>query len=101
MKEWIFDTINKNPNINIIVLTHHASSYVMLTNKDDPLSQCYASNLDEDIKKYDNIDYWLSGHTHLSKEIQIGSTTLMSNCMGYRDEKNIIGFDINKHLTFI
>lgn len=100
MKEWIFKTIDENLDKNIIVLTHHTPSYEMLDHKDDPLSQCYASDLDSYIKKYNNLDYWICGHTHLCKEINIGNTICISNCMGYNNEK-IQNFNINKYITFV
>lgn len=100
MKNWIFDTIDINKNINIIVLTHHAPTYEMVEDKDTNLIQCYASHLDDYIKKYNMINYWLSGHTHICKEIRIGFTTCTSNCLGRPNEK-ITGFDPNKYITFI
>ena len=98
MKEWIFQTAQNNPEKNIIVLTHHAPSTKML-NGLDGYTIFYANNLDSEIEKYYNIDYWLSGHTHLSKEEQIGYTQCMSNCMGYTG-KTDNNFRPDKHICF-
>jgi len=100
MRDWIFNTLdNVDENIDVIVLTHHAPIHEMLNNDKDDLAQCYASHLNDKIEKYSNLDYWLSGHTHLCKEVDIGYTKFKSNCMGHNSDK-IGEFDSNKFVVF-
>ena len=103
MKSWLFNEIENNQDKNIIVLTHHPPTFKMLEDhnlidQDGLLKYFYASDLDEEIKKYTHIDYWLCGHTHLNKDIMIGDLTeVKSNCMGYKSE-SIKSFDIKKYI---
>ena len=102
MKTWIKSEIDKyNSNTerkydDIIILTHHAPSFKML-NKSDLYSPCYATDCDDLMGP--PIKYWISGHTHVSKEVNINETRCLSNCMGYPFQ-NKTGYDISKHITF-
>lgn len=99
MTDWIFNTIDIYSQYDIIVLTHHAPSFNML-NKIDPLSQCYASNLDLEISQRPSIKYWLNGHTHTNTQTIIGSTICLSNCLGRLNE-NVPNFRPNYTIPFI
>ena len=98
MREWIFEMVENNTDKRIIVLTHRAPSTKMLEEV-DKWSGFYANDLDEEISKHTNINYWLSGHTHVSKEIIIGSTTFISNCIGYKTSLNK-NFKSDKYICF-
>ncbi len=103
MLKWLQNQINKfDPNDNkrkydnIIVLTHHAPSFSML-DKSDLYSMCYGTNC-EDMMVLP-IKYWISGHTHVSKQVTINETTCLSNCMGYPGQKGT-NFDPTKFIVF-
>ena len=102
MKSWIQYEIEKHKNDedkkydDIIVLTHHAPSFKML-DRSDIYSACYGTNC-ENLMGSD-IKYWISGHTHTSKEVEINGTTCLSNCMGYPGQK-FTYFDDKKHIIF-
>ncbi len=103
MKKWILSEVgNFDPNDSdikydqIIVLTHHPPSFKML-DINDLYSPCYGSNCDDMIKP--PIKYWISGHTHSSKNLNINGTICLSNCMGYPDQR-VVGYSNDKYITF-
>ena len=95
MKTYLEEQIKNESNKQIIVLTHHAPSFQMT--RQDTRSIYYASNC-EDLFVSNKLKYWISGHTHECKTIEINNVTCLSNCVGYKTEKT--GFDINKFVTF-
>ena len=101
MKKWVKCQIDKyDPNNqenkydNIIVLTHHAPSFLMLNKKND-YSNCYASDCDDLFKN--PVIYWISGHTHFCKSIVINDIQSLSNCMGYPGQ-NVENFNSNNFI---
>lgn len=70
----------------VIVVSHHAPSRLMLhpDYNNDVFKVAYANQLDDLIISHPKISAWVSGHTHHSEKLSIGSTTLISNCLGYR-----------------
>ena len=103
MKKWIQtqnDKFDHNDMMRkydqIIVLTHHAPSFAML-NKSDLYSLCYATDCDN--MMVSPIKYWISGHTHISKRVEINGTICISNCMGYPGQ-NVEGFSTDRYIIF-
>ena len=104
MRYWLQSEIDKyhnNTNTerrydNIIILTHHAPSFQML-DKSDIYSPCYATDCENMMGP--PVKYWISGHTHTSKEININGTTCMSNCMGYPGQKGT-NYNDEKYVIF-
>ncbi len=103
MRKWIQTQLDKfDPTDNmrkydqIIVLTHHAPSFSMLE-KSDLYSACYGTKCDRMMGS--PIKYWISGHTHSSKRVNINGTICISNCMGYPGQK-VEGFDIGTYICF-
>ena len=94
MKTYLEEQIKKKDGKQIIVLTHHAPSFQMT--RQDTRSIYYASNCESLFAP--PLKYWISGHTHECKTIEINNVTCLSNCVGYKTEKT--GFDINKFVTF-
>lgn len=105
MRKWIQLQLDKfNPNDtnkkydHIIILTHHAPSFQMLNhNKSDIYDDCYATNCENMMGS--PVTHWISGHTHTSKEVDIGGTICLSNCMGYPDQTDT-QFDPTRYITF-
>ena len=81
---------------DIIILTHHAPTFKML-DKSDMYSPCYGTNCEQMMKP--PVKYWISGHTHTSKTIDINTTICISNCMGYPGQHDT-GYDPSKYITF-
>ena len=98
MKEWIESQISKKSEKydNIIILTHHAPSFLMLEKK-DILSPCYGTDSDYLFTK--PITHWISGHTHFCKSIEINGIKSLSNCMGYPWQK-VKNFGQEKFIVF-
>jgi len=100
MKEWLYQEINSDDSDksynHVIVLTHHAPSFKLLE-RDDMFSVCYATDCENMMKPY--VKYWISGHTHLAKEIKINDTVCLSNCLGYPSQK-INNYDSNRYIVF-
>nr|QBK91623.1 MAG: calcineurin-like phosphoesterase [Pithovirus LCPAC302] len=97
MRFWIEKEIKlDNRYDDIIVLTHHPPSFSML-DINDVYSPCYGSNCEYLLKE--PVKYWISGHTHSCKSVEINDINLLSNCMGY-PRQNIKGFNENKYIDF-
>ena len=94
MKTYLEEQIKKKDGKQIIVLTHHAPSFQMT--RQDTRSIYYASNCESLFAP--SVKYWISGHTHECRTIEINNVTCLSNCVGYKTEKT--GFDVNKFVTF-
>lgn len=76
----------------VVVVTHHAPSgrSIAPESSGDPLSACYASDLDGlVIEKAPAL--WVHGHVHHSVNYVIGQTRVISNPRGYPGESS--GFD--------
>ncbi|MDX3927841.1 MAG: metallophosphoesterase [Shinella sp.] len=75
-----------------VVLTHHAPSPRSIPPefKGDPLSACYASDL-EDLIVDEQPALWVHGHVHHGFDYQIGRTRVVANPRGYPGERT--GFD--------
>lgn len=70
----------------LVVLSHHAPHPVMCGKyQGNALSSGFASDLTRLLRT--PVRAWLSGHTHQSLTVDIGSVRLMSNCYGYDSER--------------
>ena len=88
---FIEDVCNKFPNKKIVVMTHHAPSIKSITGRyvQDVLSAAYASNLDEFIKKHENIKLFVHGHVHNKAKYKFRNRAqVIVNPMGYYNETN-------------
>lgn len=70
----------------VVVVTHHAPSTGSIEErfKEDPLSPCFASNLN-DLIHHGDIALWVHGHTHCGFDYSINGTRIVCNAVGYRD----------------
>ena len=75
-----------------VVVTHHAPSprSIAAAFRHDPLSACYASDL-EDLIQETRPALWVHGHVHHRNDYVIGGTRIVSNARGYPGENT--GFD--------
>lgn len=75
-----------------VVLTHHAplSRSIPAEFQGDPLSACYATNL-EDLIVDGQPALWVHGHVHKGVDCRVGGTRVLANPRGYPGEG--IGFD--------
>lgn len=77
-----------------VVVTHHAPSprSVGLGFRHDPLSACYASDM-EDLLCEVGPAVWVHGHLHHRNDYRLANTRVVSNARGYPQEET--GFDPN------
>ena len=82
----------------MIVVTHHAPSMKSVAEryKDDLLTACFASNLEELVGKS---DLWVHGHTHNSADYTIGKARVISNPRGYERNGSIENKEFNPGLV--
>lgn len=81
---WLRAELAAEPDVPTIVLTHHAPSFYCNEpdfDVNDPISQCFCSNLDELFA--DPIVIWCFGHTHFPMDVRWGTTRVCSNPAGY------------------
>lgn len=93
-RNWLSDELSKPFAGPSIVVTHHAPSRRSLEGHDTNriVAAAYASNLDNFIEAR-KIDVWIHGHIHESRDYMIGSTRIISNPYGYRDDNVNPNFD--------
>ena len=79
---WLEAKLKEPFNGKTIVITHHLPSALSVANrfKKDPLSACFASNLDH---LFGFGDLWIHGHTHDSFDYFAGGTRVVCNPRGY------------------
>lgn len=85
-KKFIAETLEANPDLPAVVITHHAPSFASVNEKykDEKLTNGgYASELSELILDHPQIKYWCHGHMHDPVEYEIGTTKVVSNPRGY------------------
>ena len=81
-----------------VVVTHHLPSMLSVADrfKGEPLSACFASNLDHLLG---HSDLWVHGHTHDNFDYTVGKTRVVCNPRGYcRYEGGGENFDFNPNL---
>jgi hypothetical protein len=82
-KQFIKETIENNPNKQIIVITHHCPTYQSIPayKLDYGLKNgCYHSNLES---LMDNVVLWAFGHIHDRHAYYLNNTLLVNNTRGY------------------
>lgn len=91
-RDFIAAELRKHTRLKTVVVTHHAPSprAIALGFQHDPLSACYASDL-EDLIMEAGPTLWVHGHVHHRNDYIIGSTRVVSNSRGYPGEAT--GFD--------
>lgn len=94
-RKFIFDFANNNQNKNIIVLSHHAPSYLSIDESyvGNDLNGAYASELGNHISFAENIKIWQHGHIHANSDYEIFKTRVICNPRGY------FPFGLNKNFN--
>jgi len=93
-RKFIEDTIQANPNNQIVIITHHVP-----LNRDTSFAdyECevtnaaYATHID--LQKDDNVKFWICGHTHHNFQIKKGNYVVCSNQLGYFGEHTGITYE--------
>lgn len=81
---------------NVIVMSHHAPSHKSVHSKyhnDTQTNYGYYSDLDEFILDRPQIKLWTHGHMHDCFDYMIGTTRVVCNPRGYRDENKFFKYD--------
>lgn len=81
--DWLKTKLTQESNsVKTVVVTHHLPSMQSVADryKNDILSACFASNLDE-LLGYS--DLWIHGHTHDSFDYMANGTRVICNPRGY------------------
>jgi Icc-related predicted phosphoesterase len=88
-REFIASELRANAGRRTVVVTHHAPSIrsLPLKYRGDPLSPCYASDL-EDLIMETQPEMWVHGHIHQRVEYHVGLTKVVSNPRGYPGERS-------------
>ncbi len=91
-RNFIAEELRGQAGLTTVVVTHHAPSprAIDLGFRHDPLSACYASDL-EDLLYEVGPDLWVHGHVHHRNDYNVGDTRVVSNPRGYPSERT--GFD--------
>ncbi|GEC32926.1 phosphatase [Sinorhizobium fredii USDA 205] len=91
-RDYIAAELRERTGRKTVVVTHHAPSprSIAAEFRHDPLSACYASDLDDLIKE-DGPTLWVHGHVHHRSDYLVGDTRVVSNARGYPGEST--GFD--------
>jgi Icc-related predicted phosphoesterase len=91
-REFIASELHARKGQTTVVVTHHAPSVRSLdtAQRADPLSPCYASDLEDLILETDPT-MWVHGHVHRRVDYHVGLTKVISNPRGYPGERS--GFD--------
>lgn len=91
-RDYIAAELRENTGRKTVVVTHHAPSprSISAEFRHDPLSACYASDL-EDLIYEAGPRLWAHGHVHHRRDYLVGDTRVVSNARGYPGE--ITGFD--------
>jgi Icc-related predicted phosphoesterase len=83
--DFLAESIRKNKNKKLIVLTHFPPTQEGTINPSTTLYEDFGNLLDRvDLR---NVPLWISGHTHWSYNIELPSTRLVSNQLGFVSEK--------------
>ncbi|MGO6992133.1 metallophosphoesterase [Rhizobium ruizarguesonis] len=93
-RDFIASRLREGTGLTTVVVTHHAPSprAIDLGFRHDPLSACYASDL-EDLLYEVGPELWVHGHVHHRNDYMVGDTRVVSNPRGYPGEPT--GFDPN------
>lgn len=70
-----------------IIITHHAPHDALLDPKrslnDKFFDDAYAADIPKDVFDCSKVALWISGHTHIHRDIMIENIRCISNCLGY------------------
>jgi predicted phosphodiesterase len=90
-RKFILDEIkNENDNVNCLIITHHGTHPLCQGHYlGSPLESGYATYIPE-IYESKNVIASLFGHTHSNVTLEVNGVKLLSNCYGYKGERQDI-----------
>ena len=100
--KYIEDTIDANPDKKIVIITHHSPLNKGTSFSDfegEVTNAAYATHID--LKKDDNVKFWICGHTHHNYRIKKGNYFVTSNQMGYFGEHTGITYEFQDVLEIL
>lgn len=79
------EALPAEPGRPMVVVTHHAPSRLGLSPRfaGNGLDAAYASDLDHEIRQFENVVAWVHGHTHIARTYSVGRTIVRSNALGF------------------
>lgn len=85
-----------------IIITHHLPTYLLVADKyrGSVINEAFYVELHDYIfENTDKIKYWIFGHSHTNKDIEIKNTKLICNQFGYaHNAVDGYGFEYNKYI---
>lgn len=100
-RSFLSEELFKGEPVKRIIVTHHVPTFMNYPEKykGDSLNEAFAVELYPEIE-FSGADYWIFGHHHSNTPyFQIGSTTLITNQLGYVKYDDCYGFDPKKIIT--
>lgn len=93
---YIKKIVGKNPDKNIIVMTHHSPSKRSISKfyASSKINSAYTNDYDKFIENSPNIKYWVHGHTHFKFDYYIGNCRVLCNPHGYFSYENTSAFSV-------
>jgi Icc-related predicted phosphoesterase len=86
----------------VVMVTHHAPSFQSIPSRfrDMPsLNGSYASDLQDLILEFSNIQYWFHGHIHDALDYKVGDCRVVCNPRGYFFHNGYENTNFNNHLV--
>ena len=80
---------------DVVMITHHAPHLrsVEAPGYGSRMMHAYASDLEDFIRKYNNIRLWCHGHAHRRNDYMVGTTRILANPVGYYPDGLVKGHD--------
>lgn len=99
--DFIRKSVEESTASHIVVVTHHLPTFEVVASqhKNSVLNSVFASEYGDWIA-HSRIDAWIYGHSHSNIDIEIGSTRVICNQMGYvfANEHLVNGFNPEKYV---
>jgi predicted phosphohydrolase len=98
---FLNEEISKDVAEKKVIVTHHVPTFMNYPEKykGDSLNEAFAVEMHDEIFKSDAC-FWIFGHHHCNQpDFQIGSTTLITNQLGYVKYNENTDFDTKKIIT--
>jgi Icc-related predicted phosphoesterase len=93
---WLEQQLSQPFAGKTVIVTHHAPSPMSWQGTpDNILKLAYCNNLRSLMERH-KIAAWFHGHIHALCYYRVSGTLVLCNSRGYKGEKAVVGFDINK-----
>lgn len=84
----------------VVVVSHHAPSHQSIAGRylrEKSLNHFYYTDLEDVMKRHDNLKLWFHGHVHNSNDYTVNNCRVVSNPFGYFDHEE--NWDFNPNLV--